>query len=43
MMFKSLTWLAPVCFHELLSERRTDYDLRHYFSKLNLPKQRTNY
>ena len=43
MMFKSLNGLAPVYLHELFSERRTDYDLRDSFCKLNLTKLRTNY
>ena len=43
MMFKSLNGLAPVYLHELFSERHTDYDLRDFFRKLNLPKPRTNY
>ena len=29
--------------HELFSKRHTDYDLRHSFRKLNLPKPHTNY
>ena len=43
MMFKSLSGLVPVYFHELFSERHTDYDLRDSFRKLNLPKPRTDY
>ena len=43
MMFKSLNGLAPVYLHELFSERRTVYDLRDSFRKLNLTKPRTNY
>ena len=42
-MLKSLNGLAPVYLHELLSVRRTDYDLRDSFCKLNLTKLRTNY
>ena len=41
MMFKSLNGLAPVYLHDLFSERHTDYDLRDFFRKLNLPKPRT--
>ena len=43
MMFKSLSGLAPGYLHELFSERHADYDLRDSFSKLNLPKPRTEY
>ena len=43
MMFKSLNGLAVVYLHELFSKRHTDYDLREFFRKLNLPKPRTNY
>ena len=44
MMFKSFDGLAPVYLHEFrFSERRTHYDLRDSFRKLNLPKPRTNY
>ena len=43
MMFKSLNRLAPVYLHELFSERHTDYDLRDFFRKLNLPSPRTGY
>ena len=43
MMFKSLNGLAPVCLHELFSERHTDYDLHDSFRKFNLAKPRTNY
>ena len=42
MMFKSPNGLAPVYWHELFSERDTDYDLRDSFRKLNLPKPPTN-
>jgi len=42
-LIKSLNGLAPVYLHGLFSERRTDYDLRDSFRKLNLPKPRTDY
>ena len=38
MMFKSLNGLTPVYL-----QRRTDYDLRDSFRKLNLPQPLTNY
>ena len=38
MRFKSLNGLAPVYLDDLFSEQHTDYDLRNYFRKLNLPK-----
>ena len=40
---KSLSRLAPVCLHELFSERQTGYDLRDSFRKLSLPKPRIDY
>ena len=43
MMSKSLNGLAPVYWHELFSERHTDYDLRDSLRKLYLLKPRAGY
>ena len=37
MMLKTLNGLNPVYFHDLFSDRHTDYDLPDSFRKLNLP------
>ena len=42
MMFKSLNGLAPMYLQHLFSSD-TDYHLRDFFHKLNLPKPRTKY